>query len=144
MNEPALIREMLEILPGRPRTLAVVGLSDRADRPSHYVSKYMQDHGYRVLPVNPALQAVLGMPCSTSLLTLPELPDVVNVFRLPGAIPAIVDDMIRRGLTRLWVQQGIMHLQAAERAEAAGIGVVMDRCIMVEHRRLFGTGSARS
>ena len=138
MNEPALIREMLEVAPGRQRTLAVVGLSDRPDRPSHYVSKYMQERGYRVLPVNPALDEVLGVPSATSLLTLTERPDVVNVFRLPNAIPAIVDDMIRRGMTRLWVQQGIMNLQAAVRAEAAGIGVVMDRCIMVEHRRLFG------
>ncbi len=137
MNEPALIREMLGYPGARPRTLAVVGLSDRPDRPSHYVSKYMQEHGYRVLPVNPGLGTVLGVACSTSLLTLPERPDVVNVFRLPSAIPVIVDEMILRGLTRLWVQQGIMNLHAAERAEAAGIGVVMDRCIMVEHRRVM-------
>ena len=138
MNEPALIREMLELASGRPRSLAVVGLSDRPDRPSHYVSKYMQEQGYRILPVNPAVETVLGVRCATSLLTLTERPDVVNVFRLPDAIPAIVDDMVRRGMTRLWVQQGIMNLQAAKRAEDAGIGVVMDRCIMVEHRRLFG------
>ena len=138
MNEPALIREMLGDPPESPRTLAVVGLSDRPDRPSHSVSKYLQAHGYKILPVNPALDKVLGVQCSTSVLTLPERVDVVNVFRLPSAIPAIVDEMILRGLTRLWVQQGIMHLQAAERAEAAGIGVVMDRCIMVEHRRLLG------
>jgi len=98
----------------------------------------MQEHGYRILPVNPQLKTVLGVPCSTSIQTLPELPDLVNVFRLPSAIPGVVDEMITRGLTRLWVQQGIMNLQAAERAEAAGIGVVMDRCIMIEHRRLFG------
>ena len=138
MNEPALIREMLGRPPSQPRTLAVVGLSDRSDRPSHYVSKYMQEHGYRILPVNPSLKTVLGLECSTSVITLPERPDVVNVFRLPSAIPGIVDEMIVRGLTRLWVQQGIMNLQAAERAEAAGIGVVMDRCIMVEHQRLLG------
>lgn len=138
MNESALIREMLEQTPEKPRTIAVVGISDRVDRPSHYVSKYMQEWGYRILPVNPALDSVLGIACSTSILTLPERPDVVNVFRLPSAIPAIVDEMLLRGLTRLWVQQGIMNLHAAERAEAAGIGVVMDRCIMVEHRRLFG------
>ncbi len=138
MNEPGLIREMLTPEPGRARTIAVVGMSDRPDRPSHWVSRYMQERGYRILPVNPALKEVLGAPCSTSVLTLPELPDVVNVFRLPSAIPAVVEEMITRGLTRLWVQQGIMNLKAAERAEEAGIGVVMDRCIMVEHRRLFG------
>ena len=138
MNESGLIREMLEQRSERPQTLAVVGISDRIDRPSHYVSKYMQERGYRILPVNPALRSVLGEVCATSILTLPDRPEVVNVFRLPSAIPAIVDEMILRGLTRLWVQQGIVNLQAAERAEAAGIGVVMDRCIMVEHRRLFG------
>ena len=138
MNEPGLIREMLTPEQGRPRSLAVVGLSDRPDRPSHWVSKYMKEQGYRILPVNPSLHAVWDIPCSTSLLTVPELPDVVNVFRLPSAIPAVVEEMITRGMTRLWVQQGIMNLKAAERAEAAGIGVVMDRCIMVEHRRLFG------
>lgn len=138
MNEPGLIREMLTPKTERALTIAVVGLSDRPDRPSHYVSRYMQEHGYRILPVNPQLKTVLGVPCSTSIQTLPELPDLVNVFRLPSAIPGVVDEMITRGLTRLWVQQGIMNLQAAERAEAAGIGVVMDRCIMIEHRRLFG------
>lgn len=138
MNEPALIREMLTQEAGRPRTIAVVGLSDRPDRPSHWVTQYMREHDYRILPVNPALKQVWDIPCSTNLLTLPELPDVVNVFRLPNAIPGIVEEMITRGMTRLWVQQGIMNLKAAERAEAAGIGVVMDRCIMVEHRRLFG------
>lgn len=138
MNEPALIREMLTPDPGRTRTIAVVGLSDRVDRPSHWVSKYMQEQGYRILPVNPAVNEVLGVRCSTSVVTLPELPDVVNVFRLASAIPAVVEEMITRGLTRLWVQQGIMNLKAAEQAEKAGIGVVMDRCIMVEHRRLFG------
>ncbi len=138
MNEPALIREMLTQEPGRARTLAVVGLSDRPDRPSHWVTQYMKEQGYRILPVNPQVQSIWSIPCSTSLLTLPELPDVVNVFRLPSAIPGVVDEMIKRGMTRLWVQQGIMNLKAAERAEAAGIGVVMDRCIMVEHRRLFG------
>ena len=138
MNEPALIREMLSGVGEVRPTIAVVGVSERPNRPSHYVSKYMQEHGYRILPVNPALTEVLGVPCSTSVLTLPERADVVNVFRLPNAIPAIVDEMILRGLTRLWVQQGIMNLHAAERAEAAGIGVVMDRCIMIEHQRLFG------
>ena len=138
MNEPALIREMLGQPPTQPRTLAVVGLSDRPDRPSHYVSKYMQEHGYRILPINPALRTVLNLECSTSVTTLPERPDVVNVFRLPSALPGIVDEMILRGLTRLWVQQGIMNLQAAERAEAAGIGVVLDRCIMVEPQRMLG------
>ena len=137
MNEPALIREMLGVGATTRPTIAVVGLSDRPDRPSHYVSAYMQAHGYRLFPVNPALREVLGRPCVATLSMLTVRPDVVNVFRLPSALPAIVEEMILRGMNRLWVQQGIVNLQAAERAEAAGIGVVMDRCIMVEHQRMF-------
>lgn len=145
MNEPEVIRSMLgeTMLRGfadRPRTLAVIGLSDRPDRPSHYVSAYMQQKGYRLLPVNPAISAVLGETAYPSLSALPERPDVVNVFRLPGVIPAIVDEMLSLRLTDLWVQQGIVHQEAAERAEAGGIRVVMDRCIMVEHRRAQASG----
>ncbi len=141
MNEPEVIRAMLgdDMLRGRahrPRTLAVVGLSERPDRPSHYVSAYMQHHGYRIAPVNPAISAVLGEPAYPSLTALPERPDLVNVFRLPSVLPGIVDEMLALGLTDLWVQQGIVNRDAARRAEAGGIRVVMDRCIMVEHRRL--------
>lgn len=140
MNEPEVIRSMLgeAMLRGtaaRPRTLAVVGLSDRPNRPSYYVSAYMQQQGYRLLPVNPAISAELGEPAFPSLSALPERPDVVNVFRLPSVIPAIVDEMLALRLTDLWVQQGIVNREAADRAELGGIRVVMDRCIMVEHRR---------
>jgi predicted CoA-binding protein len=143
VNEPDVIRQMLglDMLTGgasRPRTIAVVGLSDRPDRPSHYVSEYMQESGYKILPVNPALETVLGETSYASLSALPEKPDVVNVFRVPSFIPAIVDEMLELGLTDLWVQQGIVNREAALRAEHGGIRVVMDRCIMVEHRRLRG------
>lgn len=141
MNDPQTIHELLgeDMLfgtPSRPRTIAVVGLSDRPDRPSHYVSAYMQQHGYRIVPVNPALTAsVLGERPYASLSALPEPPDLVNVFRMPSFLPAIVDEMLELRLRRLWIQQGIVHHEAARRAEAGGIRVVMDRCIMVEHRR---------
>ena len=135
MNEAKVIREMLfGEGSGTPRSLAVIGLSDRSDRPSHYVSAYMMEHGYAVYPVNPALETVLGIRSYGSLRDLPVKPDVVNVFRLPSFLPGIVDEMVALGLTELWVQQGIMNRDAAARAEAAGIRVVMDRCIMVEHR----------
>jgi len=134
MNEPAVIREILQL-----KTIAVVGLSDDPLKPSHYVSAYMQQHGFRILPVNPTLAAagaeVLGERSYASLAELPVKPDVVNVFRLPKAIPAIVDEMLALGLKNLWVQQGIVNLEAAARAEQGGIRVVMDRCIMVEHRK---------
>ena len=132
MNEPATIREMLAA-----KSIAVMGLSDRADRPSHYVSAYMQQRGYTLYPVNPALESVLGQRAYASLTQLVEQeirPDVVNVFRAASFLPAIVDEMLTLGLTHLWVQQGIVDRTQAERAEEHGIRVVMDRCIMVEHR----------
>jgi len=130
MNEPETIRQMLAAT-----TIAVIGISDDPTKPSHYVSLAMQRAGHRILPVNPALETVLGEKCYPSLSALPEKPDLVNVFRLPKFIPAIVDEMIALGLKALWVQQGIIHLEAAAKAEANGIRVVMDRCIMVESRR---------
>ena len=116
------------------KTIAVVGLSEDAAKPSHFVSAYMQKAGKTILPVNPAVDQVLGVKSYASLRDLPEKPDVVNVFRLPKAIPRIVDEMIELGLTHLWVQQGIRNEEAAAKAESAGIHVVMDRCMMVEHR----------
>ena len=132
MNEPETIRAMLG-----SKTIAVVGLSDDPSKPSNYVSAYMQGAGYKILPVNPGLNGavVLGEQSYAALRDLPVTPDVVNVFRLPRAIPAVVDEMLELGLKSLWVQQGIVNLDAARHAEEGGIRVVMDRCIMVEHRR---------
>ena len=137
MNEA---ETMLEMLGGRERaarTIAVVGLSDDRAKASHGVSAYMQAQGYKILPVNPLIKSVLGEKCYASLRDLPEKPDVVNVFRLPKYLPAIVDEMIELGLKNLWVQFGIWNDEAAAKAEKAGIRVVMDRCIMVEHRLLL-------
>lgn len=143
MNEPKVILDMLGGNTGdvrTPHTLAVVGLSADSTRPSHSVSAYMQRAGYRVLPVNPAVDQVLGERSYPSLRDLPVRPDVVNVFRLPRFIPAIVDEMIELGFRDLWVQLGIVNQDAAKRAEDAGIRVVMDRCILIEHRRLMAAG----
>ena len=134
MNEPETIRSML----AGSKTIAVIGLSADPAKPSHYVSAYMQQQGYKILPVNPSLTEVLGersYPSLTDLVQTGIKPDLVNVFRVPSFIPAIVDEMLELGLHNLWVQQGIVNLDAAERAEEGGIRVVMDRCIMVEHRR---------
>jgi predicted CoA-binding protein len=140
MNEPEAILDMLGLTATgdvtAPRTLAVMGLSDNPFKASHSVSEYMQQQGYRILPVNPAIASALGETSYASLRDLPVKPDVVNVFRLPQFIPAIVDEMIELGLKNLWVQLGISNPEAAARAEQAGIRVVMDRCILVEHRRL--------
>jgi len=135
MNEPEIIRAMLGRPPAEPRTIAVVGLSDNPNKPSNFVPTYMQRHGYRIVPVNPQVENVLGERSYGSLSELPVKPDVVNVFRLPKFIPGIVDEMLQLGFENIWVQQGIIHLEAAARAEAGGIHVVMDRCIMVEHSR---------
>ena len=136
MNEPEVIDEMLA--EGTGRTIAVVGLSNNPAKPSNYVSEYMQRHGYKIYQVNPTLQTVLGEKSYPSLAELPVKPNIVNVFRVPSMVPGIVDEMLMLGFMNLWVQQGIIHLDAAKRAEEGGIRVVMDRCIMVEHRRRAG------
>jgi predicted CoA-binding protein len=132
MNEPDLLRTMLH----DSKTIAVIGLSADPAKPSHYVSEYMQQHGYKIFPVNPSLAGaeVLGEPSYATLADLPIKPDIVNVFRVPSLIPGIVDEMLALGLPNLWVQAGIVNLEAAEKAEHGGIHVVMDHCIMVEHR----------
>ncbi len=132
MNESELIRTMLS----NAKTIAVIGLSEVPSKPSHYVSAYMQQHGSKIYPINPSISQVLGEKSYANLSDLPIKPDIVNVFRLPRFIPAIVDEMLRLGLPNLWIQQGIIDLEAAARAQAGGIHVVMDRCIMVEHRSL--------
>jgi predicted CoA-binding protein len=130
MNEPETIAALL-----RSKTIAVVGLSKDAQKPSHFVPAYLQSIGHRILPVNPAVEEVLGERAYTSLSALPERPDLVNVFRLPKFIPAIVDEMIALQLPAIWIQTGILAPEAAAKAEAHGIRVVMDRCLMVESRR---------
>ena len=116
MNEPEVLRAMLAA-----KTIAVIGISDDNAKPSHYVSAAMQARGHRILPVNPALSSVLGEAAYASLTDLPVKPDLVNVFRLPRFLPAIVDEMIALGLHALWTQLGIIHPEAAAKAEAHGI-----------------------
>jgi predicted CoA-binding protein len=137
MNEPETIRTMIgKTSKENPRSIAVIGLSEVPSKPSNYVSAYMQQHGYKIYPINPSIPEVLGEKSYASLSDLPIKPDIVDVFRLPKFIPAIVDEMLQLGLPNLWVQQGIINLEAATKAEAGGIHVVMDHCLMVEHRRL--------
>jgi hypothetical protein len=120
------------------KTIAVLGLSDDPTRPSHGVAAYMQRAGYRIIPVNPALTEILGEPCYPTLTEAArhEKIDVVDVFRRSDAVPAIVDEAIALGLPALWLQEGVVHEAAAEKARRAGLRVVMDRCILKEHRRL--------
>jgi uncharacterized protein len=130
--------EIIEIL-RPPKTIAVVGISDKPERDSHDVAKYLQDQYYRVIPVNPTLDRVLNRPCYPSLRDIPERVDIVDIFRRSEAVPEIVDEAIEIGAKVVWMQLGVVHEAAAEKAEQAGLKAVMYRCIKVEHRRLLGS-----
>ncbi len=120
------------------RTIAIVGLSDKPERDSFRVARYLQAHGYRIIPVNPNLAEVLGERAYASLRDVPEPVDIVDVFRRPDAVPGLVEDAIAIGAKAVWMQEGIAHNAAADRARAAGLQVVMSKCIMKEHRNVFG------
>ena len=125
------IRELLE----RSKTIAVVGLSDSPMRPSHGVSAYMQAHGYKIIPVNPSITEALGEKSYPSLADVPEKIDIVNIFRRSEFVPDIVDSAIRIGARAIWMQEGVIDPEAAERARRAGLFVQMNSCILKEHVR---------
>ena len=120
------------------RVLAIVGLSANWHRPSHFAAKYMLEHGYRVIPVNPQYQEVLGQKCYASLLEIPEKVDLVSVFRKTADVMPVAEDAIAIGARVLWQQLGVRNEAAAAKARAAGLETVMDRCVKIEHGRLFG------
>ncbi|MDN5938332.1 MAG: CoA-binding protein [Salinisphaera sp.] len=120
------------------RTIAIVGLSPKWHRPSYFAGKYLLDHGYRVIPVNPGQTEILGQKCYPSLLELPEPVDVVDVFRRSEDLPPLVDQAIEIRAGVLWTQIGVIHEEAAAKARQAGLEVVMDRCMKIEYARLFG------
>ena len=118
--------------------VAVVGLSANWYRPSYFAAKYLQDHGYKIIPVNPNYEEILGEKCYPSLLEIPEPVDVVQIFRKPEDVPPIVEQAIKIGAKVIWMQLGVINGEAARIAEDAGLDVVMDRCMNIEHARLFG------
>jgi uncharacterized protein len=118
------------------RVVAVVGLSSDPGRPSYQVAQYLQNHGYRIVPVNPGCQEVLGEPCYPTLKDIPFPVEVVDIFRKIDAIPAIVDEAIALGAKAVWMQLGLEEPQAAQKARKAGLRVVMNRCMKVEHAAL--------
>jgi uncharacterized protein len=122
----------------RYRRIAMVGLSGNPFRPSHFAAIYMISHGYDVTPVNPREKMVLGRKSYASLLEVPGPLEIVDIFREPSAVPAIVDDAIAAGAKVIWMQLGVIHEEAAEKARQAGLEVVMDRCVKIEHARYFG------
>jgi predicted CoA-binding protein len=122
----------------KSKTIAVVGLSDSPLRPSHGVAAYMQGQGYRIIPVNPVIKGALGEKAVASLAEIKEKIDIVDVFRRSEFVPEIVDEAIRLKVPAIWMQEDVIHEQAAEKARQAGLFVVMDRCILKEHRARFG------
>jgi uncharacterized protein len=131
--QPDPITDLLE----HTKTIAVVGLSNDPWRASHGVSAYMQSQGYRIIPVNPQIESCLGERAYPSLLDVPERIDLVNIFRRPEFVEEIVDQAIQLKVPAVWMQEDVIHEKAAEKARQAGIFVVMDRCILKEHRARF-------
>lgn len=121
----------------RTRSIAVVGMSDKEDRPSHYVAQFMRARGFTIVPVNPRCSEIAGLKCYPSLCDVPVPIDMVNVFRRPDDIPPIARDAVAIGAKSLWIQLGLVSEEAEAIAEAAGMAVVMDMCLKVEYARLF-------
>jgi uncharacterized protein len=128
------IRDLLE----RSKTIAVVGLSDSPLRPSYGVSAYMQAHGYRIIPINPGIQSALGEKSYPSLFEVPERIDIVNIFRRPEFVEEVVDQAIQLKVPAIWMQEGVINQKAAEKAQKAEITVLMDLCILKEHKARLG------
>jgi uncharacterized protein len=128
----------LERILREAKTVAVVGLSPKPDRPSFRVASYLQREGYRVIPVNPAVEEVLGERSYPNLQAVPDKIDVVDIFRRSEEVPPIVDEAIEVSAPVVWMQEGVINEDAAARAEQAGLKVVMNRCMQKEHRRLLG------
>ena len=133
MPSPDLITDILL----RAKTIAVVGLSNNPLRPSHGVAAYLQGQGYRIIPVNPNIESSLGEDAYSSLLDVPEKIDIVNIFRRSEFVEPIVDQAVQLKIPAVWMQEDVINEKAAQKARQAGIFVVMDRCILIEHRARF-------
>ena len=120
------------------QVIAVVGLSPNWNRPSFFAAKYMLDHGYTVVPVNPGATEILGRKCYPDLASIPQRVDLVDVFRKPADVMPIAEEAIRIGARCLWLQLGVINREAADKASGAGLDVVMNRCVKIEYARLFG------
>jgi len=124
---------------GRVKTIAVIGISPKEDRPSHIVASYLKSKGYRIIPVRPDGETILNEKVYHNLMEIPKEieVDVVDIFRKSEDVPPIVEEAIKRGAKVVWMQEGVIHKEAGEKAEKAGLKVVMDRCMKKEHQRLF-------
>jgi predicted CoA-binding protein len=135
--------EVVELLKSA-KTVAVVGISHKEDRDSYKVAKYLKEHGYKIIPVNPKYKEVLGEPCYPDLKSVPEKIDVVDIFRNIDAIPGIVDEAINVGAGAVWMQLGLAHNESAEKARQAGLKVVMNKCMKMEHQRLLSSADNKA
>lgn len=134
MNNDQMMRDILL----SAKTIASVGLSSNSQKESYWIVSYLKDQGYRVIPVNPTADEILGEKSYPDLESVPEKIDVVQVFRKPEDVPPVVDSAIKVGAKVIWMQEGIVHEEAAQKARQAGLQVVMDACMRVTHRRLIG------
>ncbi|MGI5836013.1 MAG: CoA-binding protein [Chloroflexota bacterium] len=132
--------ELIEKILRESKVIAVVGLSPKPERPSFGVASYLQSCGYRIIPVNPMVEEVLGERSYPDLKSVPEKIDVVDIFRKPSEVPGIVEEAIEVGARTVWMQEGVVNEAAAARAREAGLQVVMDRCMLKDHQRLASKG----
>ena len=131
MHDSNTIRKILDF-----RTIAVIGMSPKPERPSHYVAMYMKENGYTIYPVNPGHDKIAGMVCYPDLESIPDSIDIVNIFRRSEFVPLIVDSAITIGAKAVWMQDTVIHEEASQKAEDAGLLVVMDDCMLRKHREL--------
>ena len=134
------MKDRIEKILRESKVVAVVGLSPKPERPSFGVAKYLQNHGYRIIPVNPTVTEVLGERSYPSLKDVTERIDVVDIFRRPEDVPGVVEEAIQVGARAIWMQEGVVNDEAASMAEEAGLDVVMDRCMLKEHQKLASAG----
>lgn len=127
--------DLIDQILSRSRTIAIVGLSDSPERDSYHVAVYLKRVGYRIIPVNPSIDVVLNEKCYPNLSSVPEAVDMVDIFRRSEKVSSVVDEAIEKSVRYIWMQDGVVDKAAAARAQVAGIGVVMDNCLMREHRR---------
>ena len=132
MNDSNTIREILKL-----KTIAVVGMSPKQERPSHYVAMYMKEKGYAIYPVNPGHDNIAGINCYPDLKDIPDSIDVVDIFRRSEFVPLIVDSAISIGAKAVWMQDTVIHEEAGKKAEDAGLLMVMNDCMLRQHRKLF-------
>jgi predicted CoA-binding protein len=134
MNNEQIMKDILL----SAKTIASVGLSSNPEKESYWIVKYLKDQGYRIIPVNPTADEILGEKAYPDLESIPEKIDIVQVFRKPEDVPPVVESAIKIGAKAVWMQEGIVHEEAAQKAREAGLQVVMDACMRVTHRRLIG------